>query len=414
MTLPASIRAQEERAARDLALLERIKPRIVADQDLPPAVVLRNGSSYKPEAVSWLWHGWLAAGKLAILGGQPGTGKTTIALALAAVVTNGGSWPDGKKAERGSVAIWSGEDDASDTIMPRLYAARADVSRVHIIEGVRQGRECRPFDPAKDSEALAAALGNIPDLRLLIIDPIVSAVAGDSHKNAEVRRGLQPLVDIASRHRCALLGITHFTKGTAGREPVERITGSLAFGALARLVLVTAKAEAKDGEPARRFIARAKSNIGPDGGGFVYDLKQVELASFPGVESSHVVWGAALQGTARELLAAAEVVEDESGTDAAGFLRELLHFGAMTANEIYKQAGQAGFSQDAMKRAKKKMGVVAVKDGMVGGWRWQLPSVEGGEECAEGSEGSAQNYPLPSHSSESKPLPSGELEAFEL
>ena len=111
-------------------------------------------------------------------------------------------------------------------------------------------------------EALRRKLVEIGDVRLLIVDPIVSAITGDSHKNAEVRRGLQPLADLAASTRCALLGITHFSKGTAGRDPVERLTGSLAFGALARVVLVAAKhqEEGEDGRTVRLFL-RAKSNI---------------------------------------------------------------------------------------------------------------------------------------------------------
>ena len=91
--------------------------------DAPPYVELIRGDDVKVEAVNWLWRGWLAAGKMHLIGGQPGTGKTTIALALVATVTSGGRWPDGTQAERGSVAIWSGEDDVADTLAPRLLAA---------------------------------------------------------------------------------------------------------------------------------------------------------------------------------------------------------------------------------------------------------------------------------------------------
>ena len=382
-----------------------------------PTVELLRGDSIVPEAVDWLWGGWMAAGKLQILGGQPGTGKTTIATALAATVTIGSRWPDGTRAAVGNVVIWSGEDDPADTLVPRLRAAGADMARVHFIDGMREGADRYPFDPARDSDALLEALAEIGDVRLLVIDPIVSAVAGDSHKNAEVRRGLQPLVDLAQRQRCALLGITHFTKGTAGREPVERITGSLAFGALARVVMVTAKVDAKDGEAPRRFLARAKSNIGPDGGGFLYDLHQGELLGFPGVAASSVLWGTALEGTARELLADAEQQGDDAGQDAAGFLRELLGYGPRPVKDIYRDAEAAGFSRDAMKRAKRRIGAEAAKQGMVGGWTWCLPAKEGsGErsEGCEGSEGSAQIYPPPSHPSGEEAPPSEAWEVVEL
>jgi putative DNA primase/helicase len=112
--------------------------------------------------------------------------------------------------------------------------------------------------------------GKLPNLLLIIIDPIVSAVAGDSHKNAETRRGLQPVVDLLSITNAAGLGLTHFTKGTAGRDPVDRITGSLAFGALPRVLFGAAKPA--DQETKRRFV-RVASNIGPDGGGFEYAIQ---------------------------------------------------------------------------------------------------------------------------------------------
>ena len=374
-------------------------------KDLPPTVELVRGDDIAPSPVEWLWDGWIAAGKLQLIGGQPGTGKTTIALALAATLTNGGRWPDATQATRGSVAIWSGEDDPADTLAPRLMAAGADMSRVHFITGMRQGGERYPFDPGRDCAELGVALAGIRDVRLLIIDPIVSAITGDSHKNAEVRRGLAPLVDLAQQHRCALLGITHFTKGTAGREPVERITGSLAFGALARLVMVTAKSEANDKKPSIRFLARAKSNIGPDGGGFVYDLRQQELPGYPGIVTTSIEWREALEGSARELLADAERQDsgDEAGVDAAGFLRELLSEGSRAAKDIFREAEGAGYSRDAMKRAKRRIGVLTAKTGMAAGWEWRLPDREVAAEDSEESEGGGQNCVLSSLPSASEP-----------
>ncbi|HEY8682727.1 MAG TPA: AAA family ATPase, partial [Rhodanobacter sp.] len=321
----------------------------------------------------------------------------------------------GTRAELGSVVFWSGEDDNADTLNPRLRAAGADMERAFTVDGVRDGGERYPFDPARDMDALRLALAKLPDVRLIVIDPIVSAVTGDSHKNAEVRRGLQPLVDLAGQLRCALLGVTHFSKGTSGRDPVERITGSLAFAALARMVMVTAKQEAEGERPERRVILRAKSNIGPDGGGFVYDLRQGELPGYPGVSASSVLWGESIHGTARELLAEAEQRDDDHGSDAASFLRDLLAYGACAAKDIYREAESAGYSRDTMKRAKSRIGVEAVKQGMQGGWVWRLPNTEESEERAEGCEGSTQFYPLPSLPSDGTALPSGvEREGYTL
>ena len=343
---------------------------VIASQ---PSVILTRGDAVQPASVDWLWEGWLAAGKLHLIGGAPGTGKTTIAAALAGCVTCGGRWPDGTRALRGSVVFWSGEEDVADTLNPRLRAAGADMARVHMVEGVREGPDRYPFDPARDMDALRLALMAIPDVRLIVIDPIVSAVSGDSHKNAEVRRGLQPLVDLAGQLRCALLGVTHFSKGTSGRNPVERITGSVAFAAVARLVMVTAKREATGEQEGQRIILRAKSNIGPDGGGFLYDLQEDELLDYPGVKASRVRWSEPVEGAASELLADAERGDEGVGSDASTFLRELLAGGPVASNDIFQHASAAGYSGGAIKRAKKRIGVLAVKQGMGGGWIWKLP-----------------------------------------
>ncbi len=351
-------------------------------QENPPqgeyarTVELIRGSDVKPEPVSWLWNGWLAAGKMHVLGGAPGTGKTTISMALAATVTTGGRWPDGTRSPAGNVVIWSGEDDPADTLIPRLTLSVADLARVYFIADVKDGNERRSFDPARDMEPLRRKLVEIGDVRLLIVDPIVSAVAGDSHKNAEVRRSLQPLADLAKDMRCALLGITHFSKGTGGRDPVERLTGSLAFGALARIVLVAAKYQ-EEGEEGRtvRLFCRAKSNIGPDDGGFEYDLHQGE--AYPGIFNSSVRWGDAVEGAARELLATAEATGDdgEGGTlaDAKRFLSDLLADGPLRAGDVFRNADGAGYSKRSIQRAADKIGIERHKAGMRGGWEWKLP-----------------------------------------
>ena len=99
----------------------------------------------KPKPIGWLWNGWLARGKLEVLAGRAGTGKTTIAIALAATISIGGRFPDGTRSPVGNVLIWSGEDSAEDTLVPRLIAAGADLSKVHFIGDVKHGDEhkCR-------------------------------------------------------------------------------------------------------------------------------------------------------------------------------------------------------------------------------------------------------------------------------
>lgn len=354
-----------------------------------PVVKITCAADIKPEAIRWLWKGWLARGKFHIFAGMAGTGKTTIAIAIGATISIGGRFPDGTCAPVGNVLIWSGEDSAKDTLVPRLLAAGADMTKVHFIGDVHHGDELRSFDPATDIKAMFDAATCIGDISLLIVDPVVNAVAGDSHKNGEVRRALQPLVDFGEKLGCAVMGISHFSKGTGGKDPMERVTGSLAFAALARVVLATAKIN--DGGTTKRIFCRAKSNIGIDHGGFEYDLLQKEIDGHKGVFSSYSVWGKAVEGTATELLAEGE--RDSDDGEAAGaeqFLREALASGAMPQKEIERECKGAGYSVATLRRAKKRIGIVSRKDGMKGVWFWSLPGGKH-EDAHEDVEDAQQN-----------------------
>ena len=348
---------------------------LVADE---PMAGLVCAASIKPEAINWLWEGWIATGKLHILAGAPGTGKTTVALTFAATISCGGRWPDGTSAMPGDVLIWSSEDDAKDTLVPRLIAMGADLARIHFVQTAMDGENKRAFDPATDIAQLRATIAHLEiHPRLLIVDPIVSAVAGDSHKGSETRRSLQPLVDLGASERCAVLGISHFSKGTAGRDVVERVTGSIAFGALARLVFAAAKMPEDEG--GGRFIARAKSNIGIDGGGYGYALQQLALPDDPTISASVVLWGEAIEGSAREILAQAEVTEDNESrsqtSEAKDWLVDLLQEGRVKQTDVRKKAKACGISDKALRTARERIGVKPRKVGFGNGgsWVWELP-----------------------------------------
>ena len=358
-------------------------------------VKIRCGANIKPLAIDWLWPGWLPAGKLTILAGAAGTGKTTLALGLGAVITTGGKWPDGSVCKRkGNVLVWSSEDVADDTLVPRLIASGANLSRCHFIEGISQKGESVPFDPSQDIPELHRAVEKIGGVSLLLIDPIVSAVAGDMHRANDVRRSLQAVVDFAEAHSCAVIGITHFAKGGAGKAPQDRVIGSQAFGALARMVLVTAK----DEDSNRRVLARAKSNIAPDDGGVAYSLDLVTIDG--GIAATHAVWDGVIEGTAREILGDVETDEDGDGGTRNDLERMLFDTltdagGAMATKALMAEVRDAGHSWDAAKRLKKSMGIDARKMGMGGAWMWFLPATSDRREC-EGSKGSTQNNALPS------------------
>lgn len=372
-----------------------------------PAVRLLRGDKVKLEPVRWAWRWYLPLGMLTILCGAPGCGKTTIALSLAATITRGGTWPDGSRCTAaGDVVIWSGED-AHTVAAARLRAAGADMTRVHFVDGFTSG-DGEAFDPGRDMLLLEATAERLAAPRLLILDPIVSAVAGDGNKSNDVRRSLQPVVDLAQRLGCAVLGITHFSKGTAGRDPVERVTGSVAFGALARLVLLASKViggQGVEGEP-RRLLVRAKSNIGPDDGGFAYELERVPVA--PEVEGQRVQWREAVDGTARELLADAEADlagDDEGGArDCADWLREFLAAGPVSAREVKRCGDEAGYAWRTVQRAMRKAGADSRRGGFGKPAEWFLvasratvapvtPHTEAGANGANGAYGGATDDP---------------------
>ncbi len=331
-------------------------------------IKIRCASGIEPESVEWLWKDWLAKGKLAVLAGQAGTGKTTICIKLAATISKGGEFPDGTSSPIGSILVWSGEDGIEDTLVPRLMAADADLSKIHFLNDVIDNFEMRSFNPAIDMQNLLIQASSIPDLALLIIDPIVNAVAGDGNSNNIVRKALQPIVDFAAKRNCAVIGISHFSKGGQGKDPLERVTGSVAYGALARVVMSAAKVN--DGDVSKRILCRTKNNLGKDDGGFEYDIQQRKVKDE--IFSSYVIWGDALEGSASELLV--ETI-DESSYGCSEFLEELLASGRLDYRSIMHEGQNCGFNKDQLNRAKRKLKIQSHRDGFGKGSivYWDLP-----------------------------------------
>lgn len=336
-------------------------------------VILISAQDLQPQSISWLWKGWIAEGKLHLLAGQPGQGKTTIAIAFCATVSAGSAWPDDSSCAVGNVLIWSGEDDATDTLLPRLIAAGAERSRCHFITGVRRSGEVQSFDPARDMLDLEKQIDRIGNVKLLVLDPIVSVVTGDSHSNTEVRRALQPLVDLANRKNIALLGITHFSKGSAGVDPMMRVIGSVAFAGVARTVFVAQKTSDTE-EGSKGIFAKAKANSATSSGGFAYFIEQVTISDQ--IETSRISWDEELEGSAYELFSeATEAHQDERSNELQEMLRAELANGLRQAREVVQSLEGNGFSKNQIKRASKSIGVKKVKQGMHGGWTWSLPPV---------------------------------------
>lgn len=364
--------------AADLAKLPRVAAcnSTHADDDVP-GLLTRCVADVQARPVRWLWPGRIARGKVSMLAGHPGLGKSQIAISVAAIVSTGGLWPvDCTPCERGSVLIFSAEDDAEDTIRPRLEVVGADLTRCHILEAV-EVRESdgtmtrRGFSLTNDLPRLAAKLAELRDVALVIIDPVTAYLGDtDSHKAADVRAVLAPLGEVAARHGAAIVAVSHLRKSGAG-EALLQVTGSLAFVAAARAAYIVAKDQA---DPARRLMLPAKNNLGDDQTGYAFRIESVELPG--GIQTSRVAWEAELVTvTADEALAPAQATEERSATDeAADWLRELLAAGPMKASDVQREARQAGIGDKPLRAARERLGIKPRKRAFAGGWEWGLRS----------------------------------------
>ncbi len=321
--------------------------------------------------------GYLSIGKLHILAGMPGTGKTTIALDMAATISLGRPLPDGTISPQGNVLLWSGEDDVMDTLVPRLIAAGADRKKIYFIDNVYEADAIEPrgFNPATDIPKLIEKIKEIGQVSLIIIDPIIHAVTGNSNSNIDVRKALKPLIDLAKELNVAIIGITHFTKGTAEQNPIDRVTGSLAFGAAARIVMVTSE-DTTTPNSSRYIFARAKSNIGLLGGGYYYEIQKIELSNYPGVTTSKIKWLHEAIGSAQELLSKSKNNQSDALEEAKDFLSSLLSDGDIKAIDVHAAANQNGISVRTLHRAKKELQIKSYKlmTNGVAVWWWSFDS----------------------------------------
>jgi hypothetical protein len=159
--------------------------------------------------------------------------------------------------------------------------------------------------------------------------------------------------------------------------------------------MVAAKNQQEEGDGrTRRIFTIGKSNIGPDGGGFEYEIQQCELQAAPGVEASAVMWGEPLNGSARELLAVADAVDGGGGSvdEAVAFLEDLLAHGFVPAKQVYAEAKDSGISKATVRRAQAKLGVRPKKLGMGKGWSWCLPAGRCSEESEDAHKKSVSTF----------------------
>ena len=328
-------------------------------------------ASVSPQPIQWLWRPHFALGKLSVLAGHPGLGKSLVTMDLAAHVSTGRKWVDGSPCPHGSVVLVSGEDDPGDTLRPRLDAAGADVNRIHYLRAVHDLEGERGFTLA-DVPHLAATMVRLKDCRLIIIDPVSAYLAGtDSHKNADVRALLAPLAQMAGDFGVAVICVSHLNKGQG--DAIGRVTGSLAFVAAAR----AAYAVARDKEdPHRRLLLPIKNNLGLDVSGVAYRIAETIVDGLGGVP--YVIWDRDPVKVSADEALAPSTGSESTVADATEFLKELLREGPVPVKEIKAEATAAGITWRTVERAKADMEIVAERHNGErrgeGYWAWHFKS----------------------------------------
>jgi putative DNA primase/helicase len=330
--------------------------------------VTRTFDRIEAKPVDYLWPGWLPLRMLSLLEGDPGLGKTLILLDLVARVTRGWPMPPGPRGvppvrPPGQVLLMAAEDSAEHALRPRLDAAGADLSRVHLLDAVDIGGERRhptlPWNVDLIEEVIRSnAVG------LWAVDPLTAfADPGLSvNRDQDVRRVTTRLKGLAERTGCAVLLLRHLNKATGGRA-LYRGAGSIGIVAAARATLVVGRHPT---EPGRNVLAMSKFNLGP------YPLSLAYAAEGAGL-SARVSWIGHSELKAEEILGPGP---DRRGgaTEAAAWLQVVLMAeGPLLATDVVARGQAAGFSVRTLYRAKAAVGAVSVKDEFAGRWSWALP-----------------------------------------
>ena len=332
---------------------------------LPPGTIRL--ADVEPEQVRWIWQGWMPAGKVCILDGDPGLGKSTLALDIAARVSRGLPMPDGTRSQldgpRG-VVILSAEDGLADTTRIRLDAAGADCERIVAIVATSDA-EGAPMPTLADVAHVRAAIRAI-DAALVIVDPLMAYLPADvnSFKDQDVRRALTPWIRLASATGAAVLLVRHLNK-SAGMSAIQRGGGSIGIIGAARCGWLLA---ADPDDEQRRILAHVKGNLGPR----PESLRLRTVAADNG--ASLIEWGGTSPLTADELATPPNPEGRSEKREAIDFLREILADGPRTFKDCQQAAKEAGISERTLDRAKAALYVRSIRHGP--GWAWSLPDAD--------------------------------------
>jgi hypothetical protein len=314
----------------------------------------------QPEQVKWLWASRIPFGKITILQGDPGLGKSTLALDLAARISKNLPLPDQSTAalqEPASVLLMSAEDGLADTIRPRLDAAGADQELI----SAPKEHYCIPRDVPMIHDAIVQT-----HAKLVIIDPFAAYLDGsiNSWNNQHVRRALTPLSVVAEETGAAILILDHLNK-KIGTAAIQRGSGSIAFNAAARSVLIVCKHP----QEAETFVlAGVKSNLGPPPPSLAYRTVEAEN------KAVKLEWHGECPYSADDLVTASiEPGNTRKLELARQFLCETLSNGSVLSKVVERQALEQGISPRTLARAKKELKIQSLPVGVRGEWFLSLP-----------------------------------------
>lgn len=341
----------------------------------PPELGIRL-STVKPERVAWLWHGRIPLGKLTILDGDPGLGKSVLTMDIAARVSAGEPMPFDAQGEPGEgrkpagVVLLTAEDGLADTVYPRLEAAGADLERIIALETV-PGDPPRPPRLPDDIHWLAKVVKQA-QAELVVIDPLMAFLGEkvNAHHDQDVRRALHPLAKMAEKTGAAVVVVRHLNKATGG-NPLYRGGGSIGIIGAARSGMLLAR---DPDDPDRRILASTKCNLARLPSSLIYSIESVENGAI------RVCWIGESTHSAESLLAAPVDAEDRGAVqDAVDVLRSLLAAGQQPCDSVKAQARGAGISNRTLHRAKAILGVCSRRIGFgnAGVWFWGLPESAG-------------------------------------
>src|SRR5215217_4277687 len=343
-------------------------------EDLRQEEVGRLLSDVEPEEVSWLWPSWLALGKLALVDGDPGLGKSAVTVDLSARASAGKAFPDGAECEPAGVVLLSAEDGLADTIRPRLDAAGADTSRILALATVPdEKRHDRLLSIPEDLARIEKGIRRV-GARLVVVDPLMAFLSGEtnSHRDQDVRRALAPIAGLAERTGAAVLVIRHLNKASAN-NPLYRGGGSIGIIGAARIAFVVGKDPQDEN---RRVLASTKNNLAMSPASLMFSLEEAESGSV------RVNWLGQSEVSAKDLLATPQDREHaDARSEAVEFLNEVLADGPVAASQVKEEAEDAGISERTLARAKKVVGVMSYREGEIGErgkgqWLWKLPIVD--------------------------------------